>query len=151
MCVAITHNILELHLDWPLEPVYFFKDFTYFYREQKGGKHQSHAPNRGPGLQPSHVSWLGTEPVTFGSTDKHSIHWAMPARAGASLHTHQRMAHHVIITAHWGPKSALPDLITPFNLWAKNKSSFRGWIFVIVRQDRQQTKAGRRREACFTH
>ena len=37
-------------------------------------------PNRGPGLQPSHVPWLGLKPVNFWFAGRRSIHWATPAR-----------------------------------------------------------------------
>ena len=39
----------------------------------------SSAPNWGPGLQPSHMSWLGIESVTLWFTS--SVQWATPARA----------------------------------------------------------------------
>ena len=41
----------------------------------------SHAPYWGPGPQPRHVPWLGTEPVPLWFAGQHSIHWAAPARA----------------------------------------------------------------------
>ena len=37
--------------------------------------------NRGPGLQPRHVPWLGIKPVTLCFSGWCSIHWATPARA----------------------------------------------------------------------
>ena len=41
----------------------------------------SHAPYWGPGPQPRHVPWQGTEPVIVWFAGWHSIHWAIPARA----------------------------------------------------------------------
>ena len=41
----------------------------------------SHAPYLGPGLQPSHVSWLGITLVTLWFSCWNSIHRATPARA----------------------------------------------------------------------
>ena len=38
-------------------------------------------PNWRPGPQPRHVPWLGIKLVTFGSSGRHSLYWAMPARA----------------------------------------------------------------------
>ena len=73
--------------------VFFFLKilFIYFQSEGKGGRKRGretsmcgcllHSPNRGPGLQPSHVPRLGIEPVTIWFTGWHSIHWATPARA----------------------------------------------------------------------
>ena len=40
-------------------------------------------PNWGPILQPTHVPWLGIEPVTFQFAGWHSIHWDTPARASS--------------------------------------------------------------------
>ena len=39
------------------------------------------APHWGPGPQPRHVSWPGTEPVTLWFAGWCSHHWAKPARA----------------------------------------------------------------------
>ena len=44
-----------------------------------------HAPKWEPGLQPRHELWLGTEPVTFGFTGRHSIHSATPAKVEIEL------------------------------------------------------------------
>ena len=41
----------------------------------------SHASNWGPGLQPRHVRWQGTEPVTLRFAGRHSIHRVTRARA----------------------------------------------------------------------
>ena len=38
-------------------------------------------PHLGPGLQPRHVPWLGTKPVTIWLAGWHSVHWATSARA----------------------------------------------------------------------
>ena len=70
----------------------FFKRFCLFiFREGKRGRKRgketpmcgclSGAPYWGPGLQPRHVSWLGIEPATLWFSGRHSIHWAIPARA----------------------------------------------------------------------
>ena len=40
-----------------------------------------HTPNWGPALQPSHVSWLGIEPATFGFGEWCLTHWATRVRA----------------------------------------------------------------------
>ena len=45
----------------------------------------SHAPYWGPGLQPTHVPWLGIKPATLWFSGQHSIHWATPARASLSI------------------------------------------------------------------
>ena len=39
------------------------------------------APSWGPGLQLTHVPWLGIKPVTLCFAIWHSIHWATPSRA----------------------------------------------------------------------
>ena len=44
-----------------------------------------HTPTWGPGPQPRHVPWLGIELATLWFTDRHSIHWATPARAKDQL------------------------------------------------------------------
>ena len=75
----------------------FFKRFYLFIFRERGRrdkerkKHRCmrdtsiscllHAPNRGPGLQPRHVPWLGVEPATFQFTGQHSVRWATLARA----------------------------------------------------------------------
>ena len=76
----------------------FFKYFIYLFLENRGGREKkrernmgargissigcfSHAPTRGPGLQPRHVPWLAIELETFWFTGWHSIPWATPARA----------------------------------------------------------------------
>ena len=43
------------------------------------------APYWGPGLQPRHVPWLGTELVTLWLEGQY--HWATPARAPSPLHS----------------------------------------------------------------
>ena len=69
----------------------FYKDFIYFWREEKGGRKRgretsvcsclSCTPYWRPGLQPKYVPWLGIELATLWFTGRHSIHWATPARA----------------------------------------------------------------------
>ena len=72
---------------------FFFRRrfFLYFWREGKGGTKSGretfiscllHALNGGPGLQPRHVPWLGSELVTSWFAGQCWIHWATPARAG---------------------------------------------------------------------
>ena len=46
----------------------------------------SHASYWGPDRQPRHVPWLGIEPVILWFAGPHSIHWAIPARAGIYLY-----------------------------------------------------------------
>ena len=55
--------------------LFFLKILFILFLGREGEKHQcvlfhlSHTPNRGPGLHPRHVPWLGIEPATlwFGS------------------------------------------------------------------------------------
>ena len=70
--------------------LYFFKDFIYLSLERREGRKRgretsvcgcpSHTPYWGPGLQPSHMFWLGIKPATLCFADRRSIHWATPAR-----------------------------------------------------------------------
>ena len=50
----------------------------------------SHTRNRGPGLKPRHVPWLGIDLVPFRFTGQCSIHRATPARAKIKILKHQR-------------------------------------------------------------
>ena len=71
-----------------------FVCFIYF-REGKGGRKRGRelsmcsclgsAPHWEPGPQPSHVPWLGIEPVTLWFTVWRLIHWATPAKAKGLL------------------------------------------------------------------
>ena len=78
---------------------FFFKTFTYFQREGKGGMKGgretscvretsitwlSSAPNWRRGLQHRPVSWLGVEGNLW-FTGQHPTHWATPARAVFTL------------------------------------------------------------------
>ena len=75
--------------------IFFIGDFVYLFLESREGRKKkrernisvqdkligclSHAPNRGPGLQPRHVPWLGIKLATFWLAGWHSVHWATPA------------------------------------------------------------------------
>ena len=70
----------------------FFKDFICLFLERGEEKEKERernimcgcllcAPHWGPGPQPRHVPWLGTEPATLWFVGPHSVHWATPATA----------------------------------------------------------------------
>ena len=66
--------------------------FIIYFERREGRKREismcgclSHAPHWGPGPQPRHVPWLGTELVTLWFTGRRSIHWATPARADLKI------------------------------------------------------------------
>ena len=73
---------------------FFFLRFLFIYFKQRrregekeGEKHQCvvascTSPCGGPGLQPSHVPWLGIELATLWFAGRYSIHWATLAREG---------------------------------------------------------------------
>ena len=78
----------------------FFKRFSLSLERGKGRKKEgekprcardtlisclSHAPTGGLGLQPSHLPWLGIEPVTSGFAGWHPVLWATPAREDTLL------------------------------------------------------------------
>ena len=70
---------------------FYFLNCTYFSLDRGEGREKgretsmcdclSCTPYWRPGLQPSHVPWVGIEPATLWFTGWHSIHWATPARA----------------------------------------------------------------------
>ena len=75
--------------------LFFLRFYLFIFRERKGGRKKGRetsmcgcllsAPYLETGLQPRHVLWLGIKPVIHRVTSKHSIHWAMPARAKHSI------------------------------------------------------------------
>ena len=93
----IDSKILELVPYFKMLSVCFYQSFIFFPQrfylfifreggregEREGEKHQCVVPLvrslPGPGQQPRHVPWLGTEPATPWFTGWHSIHWATPA------------------------------------------------------------------------
>ena len=85
--VHIWRDIFQVYLNF-LRRFYLFIYFqTEGKWERKRGRETSvcgclsHAPNWGPGPQPRRVPWLGIEPATLWFPGKHSLHWAVPARA----------------------------------------------------------------------
>ena len=77
--------------------MYFLRFYLFTFREERKEKEGretsvcgclSCTPSWGPGPQPRHVPWLGTEPTTLWFTGPHSIHWVTPARLPTYLPTH---------------------------------------------------------------
>ena len=66
-------------------------------------------PTWGPGPQPRHVPWLGIEPATFQLTGRHSIHWAIPARAHSTIRFYiwKELWGHLVLSPHFTKEEKL--------------------------------------------
>ena len=68
---------------------FFFKIFIYLFLDRGEEKERNinvwlpltYPPHWGPGLQPSHLPWLGIGLLTLWFAGQHSVHWATTARA----------------------------------------------------------------------